>query len=148
MTDLSRPDLTPKIVHLASARMPVVVGWQAPGSPLGTSLVGGVEGRWEGERLNASVRPPSADWAIVTADGKLIHTAVKILLETDDGAIIFVNYTGRVVSGTVLYAGMTFETGDERYGWLNEVVAIAKGSIFATESLPRAGVVYEIYEAQ
>lgn len=142
----------PELVHLANAHMPLITAYRgshrAPGSPLGSRAVGAVEGRWEGDRLMASVLPPSADWATVAADGSVTHTAVSIVLETDDASIIFVTYVGRVTTNATLYAAMTFETGDPRYMWINSVVAIAKGSVFLNDDGTPAGVDYAIFEAR
>ena len=50
-------------------------------------------------------------------------------VETDDGALVYVTYSGRSNLETgVAYATPSFRTGDSRYRWLNQVQAVAKGS--------------------
>lgn len=57
---------------------------------------------------------------------------VRYCVETDDGALVYVSYSGRVdLSGGTgaapIYATPLFETGDPRYKWLNTIQAVAKG---------------------
>jgi hypothetical protein len=71
---------------------------------------------------------------------------VRITLETDDGARIYMQYHGIFVSnekaatalaqgGSTAYGDtyfMTqprFETGDARYSWLNRIVAVSEGRL-------------------
>ncbi len=55
---------------------------------------------------------------------------VRILLETDDGAVILMQYKGiGVDGGENIRTAPLFETGDERYAWLNSVQAVAHGSV-------------------
>ena len=106
-------------------RDPFVLG----GVPAGTFVVAELESaRFEGERLQASSKGvANADWVTISPDGTAVID-VKILLESDDGALIFCSYTGRLdlATGTA-YAAPTFQTGDERYAWLNNLVAVGKG---------------------
>lgn len=110
--------------------------------PAGSRTIGEItEARWEGERLRASLKGrAAADWAFVEPSGRVLVDA-RLTLQTDDGAVIFVNYTGRMDAGTaVVYSSMYFETGDARYEWLTRVVGVAKGR-FLGESLE-----YEVFE--
>ena len=55
---------------------------------------------------------------------------VRLLLETDDGALILMQYNGIFTDGaTRIRSAPLFETGDERYAWLNSVQAIGLGSV-------------------
>jgi hypothetical protein len=68
---------------------------------------------------------------------------VRALVETDDGALIFVQYNGRVDVGgasTTVYATPRFETGDDRYRWMNQIQAVGKGALDGTT------LTYELYE--
>ena len=68
---------------------------------------------------------------------------MRILLETDDGALIFMNYQGRLaLADQTVVAAPLFETGDERYTWLNGVQAIAKGKTDGQT------LVYDIHEVR
>ncbi|MDA2894928.1 DUF3237 domain-containing protein [Mycolicibacterium sp. BiH015] len=85
--------------------------------------------RFEGERLRASLKGvAAADWAFVEPSGRVLVDA-RLTIETDDGAVILVNYLGRMDARTgVVYSSMYFETGDDRYEWLTRVLGVAKGS--------------------
>jgi hypothetical protein len=64
------------------------------------------------------------------ADGN-IKLDVRILLHTNDGADILMRYEGigvRIDGQLKLATAPLFETGDERYAWLNNTQAIATGT--------------------
>lgn len=113
-------------------------------APYGTRFsIGIVEGRVEGERLKGSLKGPGGDWFLMGAGGVgTLHVHGQI--ETDDGALIYVQYEGRQDlsqgTGAPLYVAPTFQTGDERYAWLNKVQAVGKGA------LDGANLTYEWYE--
>jgi hypothetical protein len=76
----------------------------------------------------------SADWLTVGPEGTGTMD-VRVMAQTDDGALIFIQYHGRVDLTDGIQAGMNkplystprFETGDPRYLWLNHVQAVGKG---------------------
>ena len=82
------------------------------------------------------------DWVTRRADGTL-KLDVRLVLTTDDGASIFMTYSGFAVpaaDGTMtVRVAPQFETGDERYAWLNNVQAVAHGTTGATN------VTYDVY---
>jgi len=120
---------------------PIVI----PGGPLGTRIIVEVQGfTLSGDRINAKLKGvAAADWALVNADGGLGTLDVRVTLETDDGAAVFVQYTGRIdMAARTVYAAPLFETGDERYTWLNSIQAVAKGQL----SEDFSQLVYELYE--
>jgi hypothetical protein len=98
----------------------------------------------EGERVRATLKGrAAADWLVVGPD--LTGTLdVRALLETDDGALVYAQYNGRVDlaagANAPVYATPRFETGDERYRWLNKIQAVGKGAYDGTT------LVYELYE--
>jgi hypothetical protein len=93
----------------------------------------------EGERLQAKQKgAAAADWVIVGPDGCGMLD-VRFCVETHDGALIFVQYAGRVdvangIGSVPDYSTPTFETGDPRDAWLNKVQAVAKGPLARTSS--------------
>jgi hypothetical protein len=95
-----------------------------------------------GERLQATLRSPAAaDWLEVSPQGYGV-VDVRLTLETGDGALVHVDYNGRLSFETMTaLAAPTFHTGDERYLWLNAVQAVGKGTFTAPGTL-----VYEMYE--
>ena len=95
------------------------------------------------DRINASLATDdAADWLTVGDDGTGLLD-VRFTLETDDGAFIYVEYQGADMS-TGLIATATFQTGDERYAWLNNVQAVAAGQLNGETG----ELVYELYEVQ
>ncbi len=115
-----------------------------PNAPAGTRLVVGVSGgSFAGPKLRGTiVESPGGDWATMRPDGSLTLD-VRLLLKTDDGATILMTYGGvgkpLAGGGFDLRTAPRFETGDERYAWLNQVQAVATGA-------PGQGsVTYEVY---
>lgn len=118
-----------------------------------TYIVG--EGTFGGARLSGRVLAGGGDW-FVRGNGDLAKLDVRKTLETNDGALIHVTYTGlykfdsevrrKLAAGgdaqfgdTLFMAQVQFETGDERYAWLNETLAVAE----ARET--SSGVEYQLY---
>ena len=99
--------------------------------PQGTRVVVTVVGgSFDGPRLRGTVDNSGGDWVTVRADGN-IKLDVRIMLKSDDGADIFMRYEGTGVrrDGQLLLAtAPLFETGDERYTWLNNTQALATGT--------------------
>jgi len=94
----------------------------------------------EGPKLRGALLPGGGDWLIVGADGTG-RVDVRATLRTHDGALIHYESRGiikipgdgiqRLAAGEVLpfeetYIRTTpkFETSDERYAWLSELVAV------------------------
>ena len=98
--------------------------------------------RAEGERFNANLKGnAAADWLRVSPDG-YGTIDVKITLETDDGAIVHATYSGRLQFDTMtVYTAPLFNTGDERYAWMNPIQAVSKGTF-----QPDGTLVYEMFE--
>jgi hypothetical protein len=129
---------------------------EGPIMPLGASpwtsrRVGYVTGgRFEGPRLVGDILPGGGNWSTSgeMAPGQVAGTFdARVIWRTDDGAMIYVTYTGRsVVSETVsarwrqalaadevrasdyyLRIAPVFETADPRYAWINGVLAVGCG---------------------
>ena len=94
----------------------------------------------EGPKVRGEILPGGGDWLIVGSDG-VGRVDVRATLRTDDGALIHYEARGiikvpadgleRLAAGEVLgfdetYVRTTpkFETADERYAWLSELVAV------------------------
>jgi len=113
-------------------------------------------GRFHGERLNGIAQPGGGDWWFRRPDG-VIHLDVRAMLETDQGEIIYMTYTGRLrgpndmiermqagetIAPDELYfrTAAQFETAAPQLVWLNDVIAFGIG-----HRRPQ-GPVYELFE--
>ena len=128
-----------------SARTNDVERPMVAGGPFGTKAVATVSGAtFVGPKINATAPADVAagDWLTILADGRFALD-VRLSLRTDDGADIYVTYTGfgaRNDDGsTNIRTAPRFETGDERYAWPNNLFCVAIGTTTAE------GVEYEIY---
>ncbi len=111
-------------------------------------------GSFEGSRLKGKLWAGGGDWGLRDPDG-VMRLDIRATFETDDGALIYGQYFGvlRPEAGRPIpqpgeasdygdaYFMTTprFETGDERYAWLNGLVCVAEGK--RTEQ----GVAYRVY---
>jgi Protein of unknown function (DUF3237) len=114
------------------------------------------EGVVSGERLTGELIAGGGDWVVVGSD-QIARLSVRATIRTHDGELVFVTNTGRIDLrdgiGERLLAGERlgpsdfyarscplFETGSERYAWLNSIVTVA------LNGLAPQHVDYEIYE--
>jgi hypothetical protein len=87
-----------------------------------------------GERLRGQLAGTAGDCVLVGPKGTGT-VDVRVTRRTDDGAAIFVQYQGRVDLSQgfqfplTAYVPPRFETGDERYAWLSQVLAVGKGTV-------------------
>lgn len=146
-----------KTQHLFTLRLeiaPFVRVGATPGRTLNVAPIAG--GTFEGERLRGTISPGGSDWLEPRDDGaNLIN--VRIVLETDDGALIAIRYRGiryanpevaaRMQAGETVDASeyyfratFMFETASEKYGWLNHIVGVATGE------RPPSGPIYHVFE--
>lgn len=126
--------MTVELVPLCTLRVHLKPGIEVGTGPAGTRVVVEVEsGRLDGDRLRGElVGSAAADWLIIGPEGTGT-VDVRAAIRTDDGAVIFVQYNGRLDTGRdgplTAYVAPRFETGDERYAWLNRIQAVGKGII-------------------
>ncbi|GAA3549416.1 DUF3237 domain-containing protein [Nonomuraea rosea] len=114
-----------------------------------------VGGTFDGPRLSGAVLPGGADWQIVHADGT-ISVDTRYTLRTHDDAHLYISTSGvrhgtpevlaRLAQGEAVDPSeyyfrlfCRFETGDERYLWLNRTLAVASAARTA------AAVRYDAY---
>ena len=127
------------------------------GSPRGTSQYWEMtSGTLTGHGLRAHIAMPGSDWMAESPDG-FSRPQVRVALLTDDGALILMHYTGLVERTEAFTAAandnrptdwddqymrfaVTFDTGAERYRWLNRSLFVARGHILGTHELE-----YQIY---
>jgi hypothetical protein len=97
-------------------------------------------GTFSGPGIKGTVRPGGADY--ITQSGGHSNLDVRIVLETDDGALIYMTYTGVVArgdGGTYWRVRPVFHTTSEKYAWMNNIVAVGK-----SKSVP-GKVAYDIF---
>jgi hypothetical protein len=99
-------------------------------------------GTVDGPRIKGRILAPTADWLRAVPGGSL-RVDARMSIATDDGAQIHVQYGGviaiapadfaRMAAGDTLAAdemhfvtAPLFQTGDDRYAWLNRTQAIGK----------------------
>ena len=124
----AQSDRTLDLIPLARVSVAAGERFAMTGAPFGDRVIAAIsEGRWDGERLAGKIVGPGGDWAMPSR-GNAMLLDVRQVLETDDGAIVYVTYRGRCdrARGTYTIAP-TFETADARYEWLNAVQAIGQG---------------------
>ena len=127
-------------------------------TPLGTRRIVPVTGgSFKGKRVSGTVMPnAAADWILVRADGSVLLD-VRLTLKTDDDALIYMSYRGirhsspevakRLARGesvdpTDYYfrTAPVFETGSDKYEWMNNIICVAVGERLAGE------VKYAVFE--
>ena len=97
---LPAPDLAHK--HLMTLRLFVdsEKAAQIGRTPEGERTIAPVrDGTFEGERLSGKILPGGADWVRFRADGAMMID-VRLTLQTDDGAIIYLTYQGRFIGAS------------------------------------------------
>jgi len=99
-----------------------------------------------GDRVNATLATnDGADWGTVSEDGTVMSLDVRFTLKTDDGEFIYVEYGGRASLTEGLAAtAPTFQTGSEKYKWLNRVQAVMAGQV----NLDTKQLIYRLYEVK
>ena len=147
-----------KTQHLFTMPVDVELPLQMVGAtPIGESRIAKVTGgTFTGPEMNGKILPGGGDWLLLRSDGSL-QLDVRVTLETDDGALIFMTYRGFRHGPAEVMARLNkgedvdpseyyfrvapfFETGAEKYDWLNRIVAVGTGHRLAS------GPVYEVYQ--
>lgn len=95
----------------------------------GGQIYGTMEGTVSGENLRGNLH--LTNLAQRRADN-VNMPALRGLLNTDDGATIYVELNGIATlrssdNARVFVTSFTFRTGDTRYGWLNNTFAVLEG---------------------
>jgi hypothetical protein len=132
---------------------PEVIGPVAEGLRLNIYLTGG---EVSGPKLRGKVRPVGGDWGTMRTDGVFVLDA-RTTIETNDGALIGVTYSGLIDGGPDGYQNMLnrqlspdgtpfritprFQTAHPTYQWANRLVCVGIGELHF--SVPE--VRYDIY---
>ncbi len=106
-------------------------------------VVPSVTGRIEGPKIAGTVK---YFWeSLVIRHDQTLEAEVRLVVETDDGALIHIHYPGiidtkiddlmQVLEGKTVktcprvYTTPRFETGHQNYLWMNKVIGVAIGEI-------------------
>lgn len=149
------PELVHEFSYHVDLEAPVAVGQ----GPYGTRLIFGASGgTFEGDRFKGTIAPGTVDWLLVGPDN-VARLDVRATFTTHDGAAVYLSYYGlfnltpaimEIMGGggqstefedQYFRTNPRFETGDERYAWLNQTMFIGEGRIVANP----LGVEYRIY---
>lgn len=155
MSEIQLPDLRGE--HLFTAKFDVATPQILENTPFGTRVIAGINsGTFEGPKLRGTVAPGGGDWILIRHDGAT-QMDVRLTLVTDDEHLIYMTYRGvrhgpkevidrltrgEAVDPTEYYFRNApfFETGSEKYGWLNRIVAVGTGHRFPD------GPVYKVFQ--
>jgi hypothetical protein len=102
-------------------------------------------GSFDGPKLKSTVSPGGGAWTLVRRDG-VLDIEVRLILETYDKHQIYMHWKGlrrvpkdvidrldrnETVDPVSYYFRATpyFETGSEKYRWMNCICAVATGSV-------------------
>ncbi|GAB4329301.1 MAG: DUF3237 domain-containing protein [Dehalococcoidia bacterium] len=149
----------PALIPLMTLTAELEEGQDVGKGPFGNRQIYIVKGgSFEGPRLKGEVLSGGGDWLLQGSDGAG-RLDVRATLQTVDGALVYVQYYGVLVmtpqameaiaAGNETEFGQLhfftqprFETGDERYAWLNRTVAVGQGRV-----IPR-GVHYRMFSVE
>jgi Protein of unknown function (DUF3237) len=120
----TRPLMTLRLTTAATQDL----GVTPQGKRVTFSIVGG---EFEGERLRGKVLPGGADWTVQRPDGA-VELDLRVTLETDDGALVQMTFTGLRDDGHAYFHTLPrFETAAPKYAFLNRLLAVGTGEIRA-----------------
>ena len=116
------------------------------GGTVGPRRISGItEGTFQGPKLKGKVVTPAGEWGATRPDGAYIID-VRMELQTDDSALIFLSYRGVIYTppkgqGERYWVTTpVFETAAEKYDWLNRIVCVA------VSYSVQASVAYHVYQ--
>ncbi len=149
----------PRLEHLYDMHVDLEAPQMIGAGPAGNRQVWIVKGgTFNGPKMRGVVLPGGGDWALVRTDG-VIQLDVRATVQTDDGALVYAQYSGLIIlppgvaprifggedvplSEYYFYTNPMFQTGDERYAWLNDLLAVGRG-----KAVP-GGVEYRVWAVQ
>jgi len=132
-------------VPLFDARVTLAPAIELGDTPAGRRRIIPITGgTFSGARLRGRVLDGGADWQVIRADGTA-ELDTRYTLETDDGAIIYIQNWGyrhgpaeviaRLARGeavdpkTYYFRTVpTFETAAPKYAWLNSIICVGTGA--------------------
>jgi hypothetical protein len=149
---LSAQDLKSELLYELEAELnpPQAVGPVLTGTRI---IFPAKSGFIKGEKLNGKILPGGGDWGLVV-DSTTFKLDVRVTIETDDGALIYITYGGYVHTDAKKFAKIlegkwneltpsdyyfrtnpVFETSSPKYAWLNHTVAVGVGRFLASNKV-------------
>lgn len=112
-------------------------------TPPGPRLIAHISGgKFDGPKLKGKVLASGGDW-LLRLDSTTVKLDVRILLETEDGELIYNTYTGFIHQNPdktdYWRIAPIFETSSKKYAWLNYTIAVGIGRDI------KGGVAYDVY---
>ncbi|KAF1810947.1 hypothetical protein P152DRAFT_438613 [Eremomyces bilateralis CBS 781.70] len=102
---------------------PDIAAGQGPGPAGIRKTIPIVGGNVTGPLINGNIADVGADWGMVDPLTGVFSADTRYNVVTDDGAVIFLRTSGPTI-GSNLHLRVQFETGSEKYYWLNEIITI------------------------
>ena len=154
--DLKGELLCEAVIYVDSETTPGPIG----PAPWGNRMIAYIKnGEFSGPKMKGKVLPGGGDW-INLASGRpnAMKVDVRAVWETDDGAKLYLSYTGRIInpeneesdsseeassldsSEYYFRVSPTFETSHPKYLWLNDIVCVGVGKQV------EGGVAYRMYQ--
>lgn len=159
-TEETPPAAPPGLAHLFTMRATLAPGLDGGEGPLGRRTLNAVaRGEFRGRRLRGEINPGTGDWMLTRNKVRVVDA--RVVLRTDDGALIHMSYGGRIVFPDEIEPALrdassrhlidpgkyyfrttpTFETGAPQYAWINGIVAVGSGRL-----IEAGDVAYDIFE--
>lgn len=161
-TEWTVPATRPGLAHLFTMRAALAPGLDGGEGPLGRRTLNAVaKGDFVGDRLRGEINPGTGDWMLTRNNIRVVDA--RVVLRTDDGAVIHMSYSGRILFPDELAEAVRdtssrhlidpakyyfrttplFETGAAKYAWINGIVAVGSGRL-----IEGGGVAYDVFELQ
>ncbi len=136
----------------ADLEEPLLIG----STPHGVRMIFNIKGGTvSGTNIKGDVLPTGADWILLRPDG-VGELDVRGTIRTDDGELIYMYYRGILHTTPEVYERIQksesvdpseyyfrtspiLETGSDKYGWLNRIIAVGVGQLMPNR------VIYKIY---
>jgi hypothetical protein len=141
------------VSYTAQLAPPEVIGPVPEGIRVNFHVTGGTA---TGPKLFGMLRAVGADWLTIRRDG-IAALDVRATMESNDGALIYVSYTGNIdlgengyeeflkgtppASGVAIRTSPRFQTSHPDYLWLNRLHCVGVGQAF----IERLEVAYDVY---
>ncbi|KAI3331450.1 hypothetical protein HD806DRAFT_545891 [Xylariaceae sp. AK1471] len=143
LTKATTTPTPPPLTHILTANVTagttIIIGPEAGGTRVALPIAGGT---FWGARLNGTLLPVGVDAGLMTAENYFYPAGVAVL-QTSDGANIIFRDQGFQTGPDFIYGAVTFQTGAEKYAWLNKVVAVSSAVLAADGS--GSGIALDIF---